>query len=182
MELQSGNASFRSKSACVNLKFDALPCKTIGHPTSSVLYHSIAIGQFKLELHSGNAYIGSKSTTCFCPVWLEVWKMTLKTIGHLCYIKIVHHSIAIGEFKVELLSNSGQNLRFWSRMNLKFDGWPRITIGHLFFVHHFVVCVNSNWSYSSQTPKLMPKFVWPLWPWSLNSDQDLLHGHHLCQW
>ena len=38
--------------------------------------------------------------------------------------------------------NLGQNQRFFSRVTLKFDGWPWKTIGHLFyvalsFVHHF---------------------------------------------
>ena len=39
--------------------------------------------------------------------------------------------------------NLGQNQRFWSRVTLKFDGWPWKTIGQLFyatssFVHDFV--------------------------------------------
>ena len=48
---------------------------------------------------------------------------------------------------------------FFSRVTLKFDVWPWKTIGHLFyaissFVHHFVPLVNSNWSYSPETPNL----------------------------
>ena len=42
----------------VTLKFDRWPWKTIRHlfyGTSSFAYHFIAIGQFKLELQSGNA-------------------------------------------------------------------------------------------------------------------------------
>ena len=49
----------------VTLKFDRWPWKTIGHlfyATSSFMHHLVAIGVFKLELQSGNAQFGSKST------------------------------------------------------------------------------------------------------------------------
>ena len=58
------------------LKFDRWHWKTIGHlifATSSFVHHFKAIGEFKLELQSGNAQFGSKSTT-FCPVWF--WNLT----------------------------------------------------------------------------------------------------------
>ena len=45
-------------SARVTLKFDGWPKKTIGHifyATLSFLHHFVAIGEFKLELQSGNA-------------------------------------------------------------------------------------------------------------------------------
>ena len=48
----------------VTLKFDGWPWKTIGHlfyATSSFVQHFIAIGEFKLELQSGNAQSGSNS-------------------------------------------------------------------------------------------------------------------------
>ena len=54
----------------LTLKFDRWPWKTIGHlsyATPSFVHHFIAIGQFKLELQSGNAKFGSKSAI-FCPV------------------------------------------------------------------------------------------------------------------
>ena len=47
------------------LKFDGWPCKTIGHlfyAASSFVHHFVAIGEFKLELQSGNAQSGSNST------------------------------------------------------------------------------------------------------------------------
>ena len=47
------------------LKFDGWLCKTIGHlfyATSSFLHHFVAIGEFKLELQSGNAQSGSNLT------------------------------------------------------------------------------------------------------------------------
>ena len=45
----------------VTLKFDGWPWKTIGHlsfAVSSFVQHYIAIGEFKLELQSGNAQFG----------------------------------------------------------------------------------------------------------------------------
>ena len=56
----------------VTLQFDVWPCKTIGHlfyATSSFVHHLVAISDFKLELQSGNAQFGSKSTI-FLAVWL----------------------------------------------------------------------------------------------------------------
>ena len=61
----------------VTLKFDdRWPWKTIGHlfnATSSFVLHFIAIGEFKLELQSGNAQSGSNSTI-FSAVW--PWNLT----------------------------------------------------------------------------------------------------------
>ena len=75
LELQSGNAQFRSKSAiflsCVTLKFNGWPWKTIGYlfyTASSLVYHFKAIGESKLELQSQNTQSRSKSAI-FCPVW-----------------------------------------------------------------------------------------------------------------
>ena len=50
--------------------------KTVGHlfyVASIFMHHFIAIGEFKLKLHSGNARFGSKSTI-YCPVW--PWNLT----------------------------------------------------------------------------------------------------------
>ena len=55
----------------VTLQFDVWPWKTIGHlfyATSSFVHHFIAIGDFKLELQSGNAQFGSNSTI-FRAMW-----------------------------------------------------------------------------------------------------------------
>ena len=63
-------------SARVTVKFDGWPCKTIGHlfyATSSFVHHFVAIGEFKLELQSGNAQSGSNSTI-FRAVW--PWNLT----------------------------------------------------------------------------------------------------------
>ena len=60
----------------VTLKFDVWPWKTIGHlfyATSSFVHHFVAIGDFKLELQSGNHKSGSNSTI-FRAVW--PWNLT----------------------------------------------------------------------------------------------------------
>ena len=51
-------------SARVTVKFDWWPCKTIGHlfyATSSFVHHFVAIGEYKLELQSGNTR----------PIWVK---------------------------------------------------------------------------------------------------------------
>ena len=136
----------------VTLKFDGWPSKTIGHlfyATSSFVHHFIAIDEFKLELQSGNAYFGSKWTIFFSCVTLNFEGWPSKTIGHLFFAtsSFVHHFVAIGEFKLELQSGNAyfgsKSTIIFSRVTFKFDGWPSITIGHLFcatssFVYHFV--------------------------------------------
>ena len=59
----------------VTLKFNGWLSKTIGHllyATSSLVHHFVAIGEFKLELQSGNAQFGSNST-----IFLAVWPWNL---------------------------------------------------------------------------------------------------------
>ena len=80
LELQSRNAQSGSNSIIfksrATLKFDGLPCKIIEHlfyATSSFVHHFVPIGEFKLELQSGNAQFGSNSTI-FRAVW--PWNLT----------------------------------------------------------------------------------------------------------
>ena len=123
----------------VTLNYDGWPWKTIGHlfyATSSFVHHFKAIGQFKLELQSGNAQFGSKSVIFLSRVTLEFDEWPWKTIGHLFYdsASFVHHFVATGELKLELQSGKaqiGQNRRFFEPRDLEFDGWPKKTIGHL---------------------------------------------------
>ena len=63
----------------VTLQFDAWHWKTIGHlfyATSSFVHHFVAIGDFKLELQSGNAQFG-QIRRFLEPCDLEIWQMTL---------------------------------------------------------------------------------------------------------
>ena len=60
----------------VTLQLDGWPWKTIGHlfyAASSFMHHFVAIGEFKLELQSGNTQFGSNSTI-FRAVW--PWNLT----------------------------------------------------------------------------------------------------------
>ena len=86
LELQSGNAQVGSKLviflSCVTLKFDGWPWKSIGHLfyiTLSCEHHFKAMGEFKLELQSGNPKFRSKSAF-FLPCDLEIWRMSFKNI------------------------------------------------------------------------------------------------------
>ena len=85
----------------------------------------------------------------FSPCDLEIWWMTLKNnrAPLLCYFKL------FASFRSHWWIQTGVTVQkrviwvdidaFFSRVTLKFDGWPSKTIGHLFyatssFVHHFV--------------------------------------------
>ena len=118
LELQSSNAQFGSKSTIflsrVTLQFDGWPWKTIGHlfyATSSFVHHFVAIGEFKLELQSGNAQAGSNSTIFKSRATSKFDRWPRKTIGHLFYAtsNFVHHFVPIGEFKLELQSGNAQS-------------------------------------------------------------------------
>ena len=79
LKQQSGNTQFGSKSALfvprVTSKFDRWPWKTIGNlfdVISSFMHNFVASSKFKLELQSGNAQFGSKST-----ILTAVWPWNL---------------------------------------------------------------------------------------------------------
>ena len=173
----------------VTLKFDGWPWKTIGHlsfAVSSFVQHFIAIGEFKLELQSGNAQFGSHSTSFWAgrvTLKFDVWPW--KTIGHLYYAtsSSLHHFVVIGEFKLELQSGNAQigskSTIFFSRVTLQFDVWPWKTIGHLFystssFVHHLVTIgvlklelQSGNAQFGSNS-----KIFRAVWPWNLTDDLE----------
>ena len=63
-----------------DLEFWRMTLKKIGHlsyAASSFVHHFIAIGEFKLELQSGNAQFGSNSTILLARNF-KIWQMTLK--------------------------------------------------------------------------------------------------------
>ena len=155
----------------MRFKFDGWPWNIIGHyffTTSSFVHHFKSISEFKLEWHSGNAQFGWKSAI-FVPCDLEILRMTLKNnrAPILCCFKLGHHFIAINEFKLKIQSGNAQfrskSKIFFSRVTLKFDGWPWKTMGHITyatssFVHRlFYPLVNSNSSYGPETPNLGKK-------------------------
>ena len=126
--------------------------KTIGHPhytMSSFVHHFKAIGEFKLELQSGNAQFGSK-VVIFCPPWSQNLTNDLEKqqgtssqlLKALCFIS--KPSIYSKWSYSPETPNLGQNRRFFlSRVTLKFDEWSWKTTGHLFYapsssVYHFI--------------------------------------------
>ena len=150
----------------VTLKFDGWPWNTIGHlfyTTSRLVHHFKPMGEFKLELQSGNDEFGSKSQF-FVPCDLEIWRVTLKNnrAPLLCYFKICASFFAMGELNWGYspeTPNLGQNQPFFSRMTLKFDGWSWKTIGYISYQHQALCIVswsfvNPNWSYGPETAKL----------------------------
>ena len=98
-------------------KFNGWPQKIIGHlfyTTSSFVHHFKSISKFKLELQSGNAQFGSKSTIFLSRVTLQFDGWHRKTIGHFFYTtsSFVHHFKSIDNsnwiYCPETL-NSGRN-------------------------------------------------------------------------
>ena len=103
-----------------------LPWKTIGHlsfAVSSFVQHFIAIGEFKLELQSGNAQFGSNSMIFKSRVTLKFDGWPWKTIGHLfnATSSFVHHFVAIDDSKQEIQS---RNAQFGSKSTIFRAVWP----------------------------------------------------------
>ena len=76
----------------MTLQFDGWPWKTTGqlfYATSSFVHYFVAIGEFKLELQSGNPQFGSNSTS-FRALW--PWNLTDDLENNraplLCYFKL----------------------------------------------------------------------------------------------
>ena len=170
--------------SCVTLKFDGWPWKTIGHlsfAVSSFVQHFIAIGEFKLELLSGNAQIEQFLEPCD----FEIWRMTLKNnrASLLCYFKLY------ASFRSHRWIQAGVTVRkrpiwvkiddFLSRVTLRFDVWPWKITGHLFyatssFVHHFVAIGDLKLELQSGNPQFGSNstIFRAVWPWNLTDDLE----------
>ena len=175
--------------ACVTLKFDGWPRKTIGHffyTTSSFVHHLKSIGEFKLELKSGNVQFGWK-LAIFCPV--RPWNLMddlgkqygASSILHQALCIISNPSVNLNlSYDPETLNFGGKLVIFFlSRVTLKSDGWSWKTKGHLFYITlNFKAIISkpwvkANWSYSPETinsgqnrhffPRVTLKF--DRWPW-----------------
>ena len=125
-------------------------------------------------------------------VTLKFYGRPWKTIGHLFYAtsRFVHHFEAISQPKRELQSTHSMLLQalyiisqpsvnsnpsystetgyILSCVTLKFAGWPRKTIGHLFcaaskFMHHFVVICKFNLELRSGNGQIGAKFCFDLY-------------------
>ena len=124
------------------------------------------------------------------PCDLEIWRMTFKNnrAPLLCYFKLCaafHSHWWI--HKLELQSGNAQSgsnsailapcdPEIW-RMTLKNNRAPLLSNIKLYvsFHHHM-------WIQTGVTVRKRKFGSWPLWPWPLTSDLDLLHGRHFCHW
>ena len=158
----------------MTLQFDLWPWKTIGHlfyATSSFVHHFVAIGDFKLELQSGNAQFGSNST-----IFRAVWPCYLtddleqgKSEGFESCDRLIIRKRPIWVKIGDVLS----------RLTLKFDGWPWKTIGHLSFavssfVQHFIAIGKFKLellSGNAQSGSYSTIFR-AVWPWNLTYDLE----------
>ena len=119
------------------------------------------------------------------PCDLEIWRMTLKNnrAPYLCYFKLC------AAFRTHWWIQTGVTVRkrpiwvkydvFWSRVTLKFDGWPWKTIGHLFyatssFVYHFVPIDEFKLELQSGNPQFGSNstIFRAVWPWNLTDDLE----------
>ena len=111
----------------VTLKFDGWLWKTIGHlfyATSSFVHHFLDIGEFKLDLQSGNAQSGS-NFTLLEPCDLEIWRMTLKNnraplLSNIKLYAWFHHHMWI-QTRVTVWKRLSWVL---TSVTLTFDLWP----------------------------------------------------------
>ena len=113
-----------------DLKLDQWPWEIIQsffHASFSFVCHFIDIGEFSLDLQSGNTQIGSNlmiPPPPPPPPDLDILQMTMKNIGHLIYThwSFRHHFIAIGQCRYELHSGNaqiGSNWRIFAFCDLK---------------------------------------------------------------
>ena len=179
----------------VTLKFDGWPWKTTGYifyTKSSFVHHFKAMGEFKLELQSGNAQFGSKSAI-FGPVWPWNLKMTLKNDRATlpCYFKL---SVS---FRSHWWNQTGFIVRKRPMADFLSHIWPwnlmnnlEKTIRHLFyatlsFVHHSIAISEFKLELQSGNTQFGSKstIFLAVWPWNLTDDLEKGKGTspHLLQ-
>ena len=153
----------------MTLKFDRWPWKTIGHlfyANSSFVHHFKTISKLKLQVTVRNS---GQNQRFFCPVW--PWNLT----------DDLKQSKSEGFDNCDRPSNLAQiwskSLIFSARVTLKFDGWPRKIIGHIFyttssFVHHFKSINEFKLKLQSESAQFRSKWAifCPVWPWNLMDD------------
>ena len=155
LELQSGNAQFGSKLVIFCPPWPQNLTNDLENNTAHLLSYFKLCASFDSHLSIKNGatvrkhQIWVKIGDFFVPCDLEIWRMTLKNNrAHLLgYFKLS------ASFHSHLWNQNEATVRkhqIWvkigelmSRVTLKFDRWPRKTIGHLFyaissFVHHLI--------------------------------------------
>ena len=137
----------------MTLKFDRRPSKTIGHlfsATWSFVQHFVAIGEFKLELQSGNNAQSRSNSTILEASDLEIEYLFYATSS------FVQHFVAIGEFKLEFLSGNAQSrskstislpcdLEIW-RMTFKSIRTPLLSIIKQYASFHQLMCIQTGFT------------------------------------
>ena len=148
------------------------PCKTIGHlfyATSSFVHHFVSIGEFKLELQSGNTQFGSNSMIIRA---VRPWNLT--------------DDLEQGKFEgfdscdqPSNLTQLDQNGGFFACVTLKFDWWPRKN-NKARLLYYIKLCVSfqiDQWIQTGVTVRKRPIWVkfddflspvtlqFDVWPW-----------------
>ena len=124
----------------MTFKFDAWTWKIIGHlfyATSSFVHHIIPIGQFKVELQSGNAKMRVKIGNF--PMWPWNLTVTLNKANLRDLIAATDQVIFLKFYS---------NRRFFSPCNLKI-WWMTSTNNRAPLLYYIKLCASvvSNWSY-----------------------------------
>ena len=148
--------------------------KTIVHlfyTTSSFVHHLVPIGEFKLELQSGNAQFGS-NLTIFRAMQLCNLTDDLEQGKSEGFESCDRHIVRKRTIWVKI----GDVL---SRVTLKFDGWPWKTIGHLSFavssfVQHFIAIGEFKLELQSRNTQFGSNLTIfrAVWPWNLTYDLE----------
>ena len=145
------------------------------------MHHFKAIVEFKLDFQSGSAQFGT-NWRFFVPCDLEIWWMTMKTIGHLfmllqdlCIISLP--SVKLNWSYIPEKSNFGQNWWFYApcdleiwQMTLKNDRAPLLCYSKLCALFH-----SHQWNQTgvtvgnAQFGSKSASFG-PVWPWNLTDD------------
>ena len=195
LESQSGNTQyvkFGKFLSHVTLKFDGWPCKTIGklfYTTSNFVHHFRAMGEFKLELQSGNSQFGSNRRICV-PCDFEIWWMTFKNnrAPLLYYLKLCATFQSHQWIQTGVTAQSHQ----WIQTGVTARKHPiRVKIGGSFYpydleicVHHFVAngefkleLQSGNAQFGSKSTIFLAVWTWN-WTDDLEKQQDTSSKQH----
>ena len=133
----------------VTLKFDRWPWKTIGHlfyATSSFVHHFVPIGEFKLELQSGNAQFRS-NLTIFRAMW--PWNLTDHLEKQYGTSPKQHQAVCIISSQyVNSNWSYGQEKAKWGHDLCDLDVWP-LTL--TFCMDVTFVIGNNSWKFHDHT-------------------------------
>ena len=150
----------------MTLKLDGWHWKTIGHmfyAISSFVHHFVAIGEFKLNLQSGNAQFGSKWAFFTC-VALKFDGWPWKSIGLFFYatLSFVHHYVAIGEFKLKLQSGNAQFGSKWAFFTCDLEIWRMtLKVYRALLLCYFKLCASFHNHRRIQTRVTVRKYtIW----------------------